>query len=132
MSTDVPSHPEVEDEPLDSLRRCDIRLRIAMKVGLHTRPDTRFSKRELNMIHAYLTGKHYYPKWQHGAPESPDVGDIRQAVAMEGGVDGYIPTPEELGEGEEAPTRPFRKAELIELCKTVETSSDERPNPMKT
>lgn len=117
------SFEEIADADLMKLRREDIRLRIARKVGLNTKFDSPFTLRDLNSIYAYLTGGHHFPKWQYRTKLSPTAPTVRLAVAKAAGVDGFI-------EGVDGtPERPFRKMELITLCEAIEEGEDNRPNP---
>lgn len=106
----------------------DIRNLIASLVGINTNPRTRFGKKELNSIHAYLTGEWYYPKRDYNTPESPPAEAVRIAVAVKAPVEDYIPSPNDAP-GEV--TRPFNKSELIDLLETLQNQGDKRPKPGK-
>lgn len=129
QASTVPMHSEIKDEPLPTLRRCDIRLRIAKKVGLNTNVETPFSKLEVNSIHAYLVGEHIFPKWKYRTPESPPIGNLRVWLAREIEYEDYTMTTaaQEAVDAEEA--RPFHKAGLIALCRAVEDQNDKRGRP---
>lgn len=122
-SSGLPNLPDIADEPLSELTNPEIRLRIAGPVGLRTSYDSAFGKSTLNSIYAYLTGEYYFPKRHYRTRLSPPVGHLRHAVAAEAEIEGYDVTHRENA-------RAFRKAELIALCETVESASDQRPNPM--
>lgn len=109
---------EVDDAPLDELRREDIRLRIAGRVGLNPKnSDSAFGLANLNAIHGYLAGEHAFPKELYNTQLSPAKHTVRRDIAHAIDMETY------------SGVRPFRRSELITICEAVEDQGDKRPSP---
>lgn len=72
---------------------------------------------DLNTIYRYLTGTFYFPNCDYYTAESPETGEVRQAVAFEAGLD-YDPGPND--------NRPYVLDNVRNLAEVVKTREDAR------
>lgn len=111
---------EALDDDLSALTKDQIRFRICRELGITTRLDTPFTMLNLNSIYAALTGSFAFPKRAYRSDSSPGYRFVREKVAEAAVVEDYFGPHE---------GRPFRKDELVAICRAVEESDDERPRP---
>lgn len=105
----------------------------AISDELGCRPKAPLRMSALNSAYAHLTGEFYTHPRNIGTERSPGVHRLRWAVVLEVSrqgydMDEYIPTPEELSEGNGNPhdARPLRKEELATLATCLHETEDSR------
>lgn len=118
---------ELDETPVSDMTVPEIRLSIGRIAGLKTNPESRFGKKELNSIHAFLTGEWVYEPRHYGTPLSKDVNFVRMRVAMKAGISEYLPHPDDPPDHDTH--RPFRQSELVSLRDELKKSEDKRPTP---
>lgn len=111
------NYAEVRGKDFGTMTHAEARLVIIREVGLNKSPRSVFGKADLNAIHRYLTGSYYFPKSAYYTPDSPETGEIRQAIAQEADLD-YDP-------GDDF-NRPFVLRNVQNLARTVKKSKDRR------